>query len=214
MRITALPSHESDLVCRVAANGFTVTEAWSPPRRIPWHAHEEHSLTILLEGIFEERYQQVRHPLECRAGSVVVRPAGKGHENRLGRDGGRTLSIELDAARLHVYGKDLAALLALSHQREQAFLDLGMAMSAELRLCDAVGRGDEAPPLGTSLGPLPGTALGTALGTGVDTAAVLALESLTLELLSRLLRMAQEHKSGTPPAWLVSARNAIHDRFR
>jgi hypothetical protein len=75
MRLTPVPLHEQDLVRRTEANGFTVTEAWSPPRRIPAHAHRELSLTILLEGAFAEHYAPIHRSAECERGEIC-RTAG------------------------------------------------------------------------------------------------------------------------------------------
>ncbi|HVQ29856.1 MAG TPA: helix-turn-helix transcriptional regulator [Vicinamibacteria bacterium] len=136
MRLTSVPLHASDLVRRREANGFAVTEAWSPPRRIPAHAHHQLSLTILLEGAFAEQYAAIHAPQECARGSLLVRPPGEVHANDLGRQGGRTLSIEMDAARVEPYGTTLAPR-SLEHRREPAFLDLGLAMSRELAQNDA-----------------------------------------------------------------------------
>src|SRR5262249_43634338 len=138
-------------------------------------------ITILLEGCFEERYLPIHAPHELHPGSLVVRPAGELHANHLGRDGGRTLSVELDAARLDAYGKDLLPRLTLIHRREPLFLDLGLALAQELRR--------------------------------TDEASVLALESLGLELLARLVRVGADVGGATPP-WLDRTRRAIEDRFR
>jgi AraC family transcriptional regulator len=182
MRITAVPLHENDLVRRGTANGFTLTEAWSPPRRIPAHAHASLSITIVLEGAFEERYRPIPSARTCEPGSLLVRPAGEIHENHLGRSGARTLSLELSPDRLGLCGKSLAPILAVALRREAAFLDIGLAMSRELR------EGDEAAPL--------------------------ALESLSLELLARLIRAERARERGPAPRWLLRSRNSIHDRFR
>src|SRR5262245_21008707 len=131
MRLSSVPLHEEDLVRRGEVNGFTVTEAWSPHRRIPEHAHRALSLTILLEGAFAEHYARIHRSQTCERGSLLVRPPGELHANDLGREGGRTLSIEVDPARLAPYALPLAPR-SLEHRREGAFLDLGLAMSREL----------------------------------------------------------------------------------
>ncbi len=136
MRITGVPLHESDLVRQSCTHGFTITEAWSPPRKIPAHAHAMLSITVLLQGDFEERYQSNFRPNTCVKGSLLIRPAGEIHENSLGNKGGRTLSIELDPAHFEKYGSSIAALQSLTLLREAAFLDIGIAMSCELRHTD------------------------------------------------------------------------------
>jgi AraC family transcriptional regulator len=183
MRITAIPFRDEDLVRRASGNGFTVTEAWSAPGAIPLHAHEALSITILLDGNFDERYKSRRASQSCAAGSLLVRPPGEIHANHLGSRGGRTLSIEMDPCRLGLYGKALAPLLVFAHFREKCFLDIGFSMSQELRES--------------------------------DDAADLALESLGLELLARLMRIRDSNRASTlPPVWLGRVRDSMHDRFR
>jgi AraC family transcriptional regulator len=92
------------------------------------------------------------------------------------------LSIELDAARLDAYGKDLLPRLTLTHRREPLFLDLGLAVAQELRR--------------------------------TDEASALALESLGLELLARLVRIGAAGDGEAAPPWLARTRRAIEDRFR
>jgi len=140
MRMTTVPSRDSDLLRRGRANGFSLTEAWSPAGPIPMHAHPELSVTVLLEGAFEEHYLPLHKAQQCQAGSLLVRPAGEAHANRLGRDGGRTLSIEFDTERLKASGLDAMQSLPLEHRREGLFLDLGLAMSQELRRRDSASR--------------------------------------------------------------------------
>ena len=183
MRITAVPLRDEDLIRRGSGNGFTITEAWSAPGAIPRHAHEALSVTILLDGNFDECYKS-RHPSQsCAPGSLLIRPPGEIHGNQLGLRGGRTLSIELDPRRLGLYGRALAPLLVLAHRREECFLDLGFSMSQELRKSDL--------------------------------AAALALESLGLELLARLVRICDSNSASTsPPNWLKRVRDSLHDRFR
>src|SRR5579872_357450 len=137
MRITTVPLNQHDLIRRGETNGFTITEAFSRPGPIPMHAHAQLSITILLDGAFEERYQPIQKPRSCRPGTVLVRPAGELHANTLGRDGGRTVSIELEPGRLDV----LRPLSQLTCQRQECFLDTGLAISREL------GSLDDAAPL-------------------------------------------------------------------
>src|SRR5579862_2372026 len=180
MRISGVPLHESDLIRQSCAHGFTVTEAWSPPRKIPAHAHAKLSITVLLEGDFEERYQSNFRPNTCVKGSLLIRPAGEIHENFLGEKGGRTLSIELEPAHFEKYGDALTPLRSLSLMREAAFMDIGLAMACELQ--------------------------------NSDHAAPLALESLGLELLARLIRVIESRAAGSAPAWLRRTRDAIADQ--
>ena len=136
MRITGVPLHESDLVRQSCTHGFTITEAWSPPRKIPAHAHAMLSITVLLQGDFEERYQSNFRPNTCVKGSLLIRPAGEIHENSLATKAAAHFPSELDPAHFEKYGDSIAALRSLTLLREAAFLDIGIAMSCELRHTD------------------------------------------------------------------------------
>jgi len=180
MRLTSVPLRESDLVRCANANGFRVTEAYSPPGKIASHAHRTLSLTILVDGSFEESYLPIHKAQECQTGSVLVRPPEEPHANQIGKQGGRTLSIEIEPERLDCHGRAVDRLLSLEHRCEGAFLDVGLAMSQELRQGDA--------------------------------SSGLALESLSLELLARLIRVHESR--GGAPDWLKPVLNTLHDRLR
>jgi AraC family transcriptional regulator len=178
MRITTVPLHASDLIRRGVASSFIVSEVYSRPGLIPRHAHAQLSITILLEGSFEEHYDAIHKPRSCSPGSAIVRPAGEAHANVIGRHGGRTLSVELDADRMESRTTLGPLFERLSHHGQGCFLDLGLAMSQELQ------NADEAAPL--------------------------ALESLSLELLARLIRGRHERSPKSPAKWLQRARDLIH----
>ncbi|HKR67054.1 MAG TPA: AraC family transcriptional regulator [Thermoanaerobaculia bacterium] len=78
--------------------GFLIREnTYAPGRRMPRHAHDYSNLTIVLTGEIEEITEHGRY--HGRSCSVVLKPAGCEHENRVSGAGARTLTIELKDAR-------------------------------------------------------------------------------------------------------------------
>ena len=61
--------------------------------RLPRHAHDYSNVTVVVGGEIEECAPEGEH--RGRAFSVVFKPAGCEHENRVGANGARTLVIEL-----------------------------------------------------------------------------------------------------------------------
>jgi AraC family transcriptional regulator len=74
--------------------GFLVRETvYSPGLRQPRHSHDYANVTVVINGQIDEITAAGEH--RARAGSVVLKPAGTEHENRIGGLGARTLSIQL-----------------------------------------------------------------------------------------------------------------------
>jgi AraC family transcriptional regulator len=79
---------------RVELPQFVLRECVYPSGlRLPRHAHDYSNVTIVVGGDIEEFADAGEH--RGRSFSVVFKPAGSEHENRVGRDGARTLVIEL-----------------------------------------------------------------------------------------------------------------------
>src|SRR2546423_3087953 len=79
---------------RVELPRFIVRECVYPAGlRLARHAHDYSNVTIVVGGDIDESADCGEH--RGRAFSVVYKPAGSDHENRVGRDGARTLSIQL-----------------------------------------------------------------------------------------------------------------------
>ena len=76
---------------------------------LPFHTHDRPILAVILEGDFAVRFPS--RTLECTAATMFTEPAGERHGNHFGRDGARSLALELDLDRL-----DLP-------QRVRSFLD-------------------------------------------------------------------------------------------
>src|ERR671921_849962 len=68
---------------------------YAPGARLPRHAHHYANVTIVAGGEIHEATDAGEH--RGQPFSVVVKPAGVEHENRVGRDGARTLVNEMRA---------------------------------------------------------------------------------------------------------------------
>ena len=66
---------------------------YSPGARLPRHAHDYANVTVVVGGEIHETAETGEH--RGQPFSVVLKPAGCEHENRVGRDGARTLVIEM-----------------------------------------------------------------------------------------------------------------------
>lgn len=78
---------------------FVIRErAYAPGVRMPRHAHEYSNVTVVINGEIEEDAEQGRY--RGRSCSVVLKPAGAEHENRVSGRGVRTLTIELKSGRV------------------------------------------------------------------------------------------------------------------
>jgi AraC family transcriptional regulator len=89
-----LGEYFGDAVRRRQAFGFAFTEnRFRAGLVIPHHKHTLTHLTCVLEGSFVEEYAGLR--LECQAGSVLVVPKDRVHEDRIGSQGAHTLSVEM-----------------------------------------------------------------------------------------------------------------------
>jgi AraC family transcriptional regulator len=79
---------------RVEFPQFVVRECVYPAGlHLPRHAHDYSNVTIVVGGDMEESAAAGEH--RGHAFSVVTKPAGSEHENRVGRAGTRTLAVEL-----------------------------------------------------------------------------------------------------------------------
>ncbi|HSP15037.1 MAG TPA: AraC family transcriptional regulator [Thermoanaerobaculia bacterium] len=73
---------------------FIVRErVYSAGTRLPRHSHEYSNVSIVTGGEIAEAAEGGEH--EGRCCSVVMKPARSEHENRVGRNGARTLTIEV-----------------------------------------------------------------------------------------------------------------------
>ncbi|MEM7585697.1 MAG: AraC family transcriptional regulator [Acidobacteriota bacterium] len=96
-----VPVREHELLQELqVGSGLRVTEArHRPSSRIERHAHRRATLTILIEGSFDESYSW-RRDMACEAPTVHVRPPGEPHRDRFGTRGAHNLVLEIGTARL------------------------------------------------------------------------------------------------------------------
>jgi AraC-like DNA-binding protein/quercetin dioxygenase-like cupin family protein len=93
-RTMNLGEYFGDPVRHRTAFGFAFTENRFPPGRvIPRHQHALTHLTCVLSGGFTEAYDHAE--FDCQAGSVLVVPRARIHEDRVGPQGAHTLSVEM-----------------------------------------------------------------------------------------------------------------------
>jgi AraC family transcriptional regulator len=61
----------------------------------PTHVHVHASITLLLQGSYEEMYPSGRETAVCHAPSVVVKSPGRSHRERVGPEGAHVLTISV-----------------------------------------------------------------------------------------------------------------------
>lgn len=139
----------------VAGHGFRVREmTYRPDLRQDAHAHEHDGITLVLSGGIRETVGRHEEAASCL--SVVVKPAGVVHADRVGPRGARTLQVLLDPGRSLAPGKrglgpwrwthaggGIRALLAI----QRALAGPPRTPSVEDLVLAALGEmADEAPP--------------------------------------------------------------------
>ena len=79
----------------ILVGGYSVTFASLPPGlRLPRHAHERATLNVVLEGRYGESVE--RRALESHGpATLIAKPAGAAHENRVGTDPVECLVVEI-----------------------------------------------------------------------------------------------------------------------
>ena len=176
-----VPAARRDLLEEMELTGIRLTESRHPASTvIPRHAHRLATVNILVDGSFEESYPR-RRDLRCEATSILVRPPGAYHLDKLGRAGACNLVLEVDERRLESirsHSRVFDAIGVLESQRAIAAVQ-GIRHELEIR----------------------------------DGATPMALEGLSLELLTAVARGRSSRSAATSP-WLRRATEALHDRFQ
>lgn len=134
--IRPLPARPEYALASAASPSFHFGEAFYPaPLRIADHAHKNPSMTFILQGSLTESYPRSREE-NCLPCSILFRPPGEKHRDRMGDRGSRNLEIELT----HKQALDVLRVRELfvrafqaSHPRLAA---IGQQVSAELRVHD------------------------------------------------------------------------------
>lgn len=89
-----LPARTDYLSLEILAGEIRFAEVVYPPGLyLPEHSHAKPSMTFSLAGSFVESRRGSKG-LCCDCGSLLVRPAGEPHSDRIGEDGVRNLEIE------------------------------------------------------------------------------------------------------------------------
>lgn len=122
-------------VRRASVPGIELIDSYHEPGlRLSRHCHARTTITFLLTGTFEQRTGS--RTLECGPADVVVKPPGAPHTNWFGRDGVRSLIVQLEEGWLR--GRLLGALVG-----DVACLRDGLAQVVAFRLVDEFALGDE-----------------------------------------------------------------------
>ena len=95
-----VPARRRELMQELQLGGLRFTDSWHlASTTIARHAHRLATINILVDGSFEEVYPR-RRAISCSPPSVLVRPPGEPHLDRLGTGGARNLVLEVDDTRL------------------------------------------------------------------------------------------------------------------
>jgi AraC family transcriptional regulator len=62
---------------------------------LPTHVHAHGSITLLVQGSYEEMYPSGHATASCRAPSVVIKSPGRSHAERIGPEGAHVLSVSI-----------------------------------------------------------------------------------------------------------------------
>jgi AraC family transcriptional regulator len=131
-----VPANRDDLLRELHADGLGFSESLHHAS-IPLHAHENATITILLEGTFEESYPGARTEQSFLASSVLFRPPGEPHADRFGRDGARNFVIEMAPARMDKLIGHTDVFAGISSKRDAAIQQIAGKMRRELALSDS-----------------------------------------------------------------------------
>ncbi len=135
-RFAPVPVLENELLKELRVGGLRITESWhKASSTIPRHAHRWATVTMLLDGSFEESYP-FRRDLMCEAPAVHVRPPGEPHVDRLGNIGAHNLVLELDDRRLESIRQHSDLFAEVRHLRSARLFALTRRFRHELSIDD------------------------------------------------------------------------------
>ena len=127
---------EVELVRQFDGEGIRLTE--SVHRKSSFlgrHSHKNATITILLDGAYEESYGL--HGLTAfQSPTVHVRPPGEPHINRIGTSGAHNLVLELDARRLSSISGYSVLFDEVRHIRQSFVLGIARRLRRELLIND------------------------------------------------------------------------------
>lgn len=90
-----LPARREFMALEVGGRGIRFTEARYPAGLfLPEHAHQRASITVVVDGGFEETGVAARDG-RCPTGTLLLRPPRAVHADRMGTAGSHNLEIEV-----------------------------------------------------------------------------------------------------------------------
>jgi AraC family transcriptional regulator len=124
----------------VEMDAFRVSDLrWPGLSGLPRHTHDRPILAVILEGDFSIHFPT--RTLECTAATLFTEPAAERHGNRFGREGARSLALELDLDRL-----DLPQRVRTFLDRVNHFADIEIHALAA-RVAREIAQPDDLSPL-------------------------------------------------------------------
>lgn len=122
----------------VFAGSFAVTPVWLPPRlQLHPHAHERATLNVVLEGEYREAVEGSAFQSHGPA-TLIAKPAGIVHANRLGTGPVECLIIELRTDTTEAWNDSIPPIVEVVVQRSARTARYGGKLRAELALRDDV----------------------------------------------------------------------------
>jgi hypothetical protein len=119
----------------VSLPGVKLIDSYHDPGlRLPRHRHSQTTITFLLSGTFEQETGSRR--FECGPADVVIKPPGALHTNRFGREGTRSLIVQLEDRWLA--GRTLGSLVG-----DVKCLHNGLVQVVAFRLLEEFSLADE-----------------------------------------------------------------------
>ena len=133
-RLRPVPANTHDLVRAMRAGDLICSES---RHRAPIgaHIHGLATLTLLLEGTFEERYPG-RSGTTCLASSALYRPPEEPHADRFGREGARNLVVEIPWALLERLNGRSGAFAGVTERRDATVHLIARKMYHEFQVAD------------------------------------------------------------------------------
>lgn len=135
-RFAPVPVLKNELLQEMQVGGVRVTESWhKASSTIPLHAHRWATVTVLIDGSFEETYK-LRSSMACVAPAVHVRPPGEPHVDRLGNIGAHNVVLEIDDTTLESVKRHSALFEEIRHLRSSELASLAGRLRQELLIDD------------------------------------------------------------------------------
>jgi len=181
------PGGASSLLARAETETFLFAETrHDPDTRLSAHAHENATVTVLLDGHSEERAPGTPRHFHLGRGCVLFRPPGAAHVDRFGPEGCANLEIEVVPAGLDALRRHTDVFDSHAYQTAPELMRTVRRIRAELAR------------------PAPGRALALE---------GLALELLATASRGGPSGDRAGGGGSAPPRWLVRVRDLLHERL-